>query len=377
MKNTNLKVSYVRDQNKKIESLLLGPLLGSIILILISVSNFFYGTEYSFNHQLLVPTMVFLMIVMVVSMGGRLTYVSILLMALIVIFGLSDAILSGRLIALYHMLIALVFSMAVPCSMSFYGSPVSKLWPVPVSIGVFLSLGYAADFGINFNKNWLAMTSFYLLALSNKENKKVPLLFLIIACFLIESRGALVVCVVALILLVLGGRKYIRFVCISGLVLLIVIAMMFLHFYLNNLWLYEYIYQDGRGLGGRDVALLLGYKELMDSYFLGQGLGFNGNFSDSILGSSREDVYVHFGVLDLLMKVSLIGVVILILIIIKSLRSAPVNVFPFLFAGLISIFFYNGLGLSHFGLNFFLYILLGLGLSTANCKFDSSVCKAF
>ncbi|MHA7808485.1 MAG: hypothetical protein ACX933_01655 [Marinobacter adhaerens] len=336
-----------------------------MLIFLLVVSNTLYDTEYSFNHQILVPLSIILLISILITSGARLKISVICFLSLIIFLGFFDALATGRLIAIYHALVATCFFLALSCSKYLHKTSIAKLWFVPISIGLVLNLEIIEGSGLLVNKNWASMTSFYLLALSENNKKKHFFLFLAIASLLLGSRGGTIVSTFAFILMFVNAGKsiYVRYLLSAALAVFIVSCFIFLDFYLKNLWLYKVFYSDGAGLGGRDVALLLGYKELLDTLFLGRGLGFEGSFPDTLLGSARGDVYIHFGALDLMLKFSVFGFFLVLFMVISSLLKASNQIFPLLYAAVLSMFFYNGFGISHFGLNFLLYVIVGLGLN--------------
>lgn len=107
------------------------------------------------------------------------------------------------------------------------------------------------------------------------------------------------------------------------------------------------------------MALLNGYALLLDSNVWAYGFAMSGQIGGEFAGELLRPVQIHFGLLDLGLRFSIIIVFLLMIFIIKVIKVTPKSYLPVLSGALFTTFYYNGFGLSHAGLNLLLFLVLG------------------
>lgn len=245
-----------------------------------------------------------------------------------------------------------------------------KAWIAAIIIMIFgAALITITNDRFIINPNWYAMTGFYLLALSEKKRSlALYILFISLSFGIYESRGTTVSLLITVSLIAL--LKYTKEDTIKKtssilFISLSFISFIFLNYYYNNTYVINELLYDGnsRGLGGRDSALLLGYETLLESNFLGYGLSHSGSlYIDDFMGRTYDAVHIHFGLLDISLKISILGVIVVFWLANQAIKKSDSEQFPSLYGALISVFYYNAFSISHYGLNYLLYILIGYSI---------------
>lgn len=221
-----------------------------------------------------------------------------------------------------------------------------------------------SDRGI-INPNWVGMTLFYSIALFMYDKRKTVLMVLLsfgflTSFFILESRGTSVSYLAAILsLLFLNiSHKFVRFAIIIILASIAIGYFYFLDFLTNYREVVELLIAQytERGLGGRENVFIIGYQYLLDSGFLGYGIEMSGGFEDP---EKEKGVHIHFGLLDLALKFSIVIVAVYLIFVYYFIRKVNIKFLPFVAGSLMTVFYYNGLAPSHLGLNLLLYLLLG------------------
>ena len=335
-----------------------------IFLFLVILNNLLYQTDFQFNQ------IFFVFVLAVLSFTLKFKFIEKRLLFLVV--GLS-------VVYFFEMVVSdssedLNRAIFYLCSALLYANIVFRGHMLMPGTGVvfgyfFVFLVVAVliilfDNRIFVNPNWVAITLFFLLAVSSIKNKAIisVVLFvgLIVSFFVYQSRGSSVVYATSLLALscqgILGDRFSRKaYVCAFLIALITFVSFLgVLQQGPEELSSYVSNYSE-RGLGGREYALIRGLSDLKESGYLGYGPSTSGGYFNNL---TDQAVHIHFGFLDIALKFSIFAVVALIVFLAKVVFQCSARDFPMIAGGFMTVFFYNGFAQSHFGLNVFLFILV-------------------
>jgi len=218
------------------------------------------------------------------------------------------------------------------------------------------------------NVNWWPMTLFFILGMSRYRNKLgCYIVLFIISYFIYESRGVAVSAIVSISLFigflfsVKWSVRIFSFLFISS----VYLFMIFISFYASNQDVVNlFVGQiSERAFSSREIALVEGWKVLEASNYFGDGIGAEASFE-----RAEKSVQVHFGFLDLSLKFSLYFASVIMLYVFFLIKNYKHTFFPAIAGAVMSVFYYNGFGISHEGLNLLLFMLLGATFSLKNDK---------
>lgn len=339
-----------------------------IFLFLVILNNLLYQTDFQFNQ------IFFVFVLAVLSFTLKFKFIEKRLLFLVV--GLS-------VVYFFEMVVSdssedLNRAIFYLCSALLYANIVFRGHMLMPGTGVvfgyfFVFLVVAVliilfDNRIFVNPNWVAITLFFLLAVSSINNKAIisVVLFvgLIVSFFVYQSRGSSVVYATSLLALscqgILGDRFSRKaYVCAFLIALITFVSFLgVLQQGPEELSSYVSNYSE-RGLGGREYALIRGLSDLKESGYLGYGPSTSGGYFNNL---TDQAVHIHFGFLDIALKFSIFAVVALIVFLAKVVFQCSARDFPMIAGGFMTVFFYNGFAQSHFGLNVFLFILVSRAL---------------
>lgn len=349
-------------------------LLFNIVVLLIVLNNVVYQTKFQFNQPFFVFLIFSVMIVFSAAAGGwRADKWLYIILFVLFSYLMGSILLSGAQQdytnrALFNFMAASVYLMLffAASNRNISSSYFYAFSVIFVAGGVYIFLTSDRDL---FNPNWYAMTLFYLFALTGPRERKWLVLVLAITFLgVYGSRGATVSAIAAFTAIVmssfLGRRRYI----ISLGFLLLTGGMFYFVYYLHDsqlsgLLAMGNIADEGRGLGGREGALIEAFSQLVDSNYLGYGIGASTSFSVQDNIGFDKDVHVHFGLLDISLKFGLFGVLLVYFFVNRLIHVSNASQLPYVLGGLMTVLYYNGLATSHVGLNFLLYLLLGHALA--------------
>lgn len=214
------------------------------------------------------------------------------------------------------------------------------------------------------NPNWISATFFFLLAFSKPMRRRKMVFFLLIGLILsalvYESRGSTVIFGVALLAMVsqrLFGDAIAKRLYLFVYLLFVIAFWFFLNLLSSEFgYFMDFIFQfSDRGLGGRESALIQGYLDLKESGYIGAGPASSGGYIDP---SNNQPVHIHFGFLDIALKFSILSVLFVLILMRAVILKASFQQFPMVAASFMTVFFYNGIAFSHFGLNVFVIALM-------------------
>lgn len=228
------------------------------------------------------------------------------------------------------------------------------------------------------NPNWIALMlyySFILLEIVYKDELNISgillklTLFFFLFFFNLESRGSSIM-VLSLIIFILSGKYIIKVFEKNLYLIFIIVGIFLLNFSISSL-LHDPEFQQivnsisKRGLGGREGPLFFAYEKL----FINGGEGFwgYGPWIQGSIGDGVKTVHIHFSFYEITLKYSIfffIGLILFFNSIWKKANSISSQKLKIIIYGVIlslslTIFFYNGYGPSHFGINIFNFFLLG------------------
>lgn len=348
-------------------------LLFNIVILLIIINNIVYQTIFQLNQPLFVFLIFVVLIAFLTAGGGRANK-----WFYILLFGLFSYLIGSILLnveqqdylnrALFNFMTASVYLMLffVASDRSISGSYFYVFFAIFAAGGVYVILTSDRDL---FNPNWYAMTLFYLFALTGPRERLWPIFALAIVFLgVYGSRGATVSAVVASAAIVVSRLlEHRRYIVSLGFVLLTGGMFYFVYYLhvsqLSGLLAMGSLVEEGRGLGGREGALIEAFSQLVESNFLGYGIGASTSFSVQDNIGVDKDVHVHFGLLDISLKFGIFGVLFAYFLAIRLIHLSNKSQLPYVLGGLMTVLYYNGLATSHVGLNFLLYLLLGHALA--------------
>lgn len=339
----------------------LSILINSIIIVFIVINNIFYQTSFQLN-QILLNFVTLLLLLASIIIYNKINLKSIFLSGVLLIVFLhgyyfaQDNLYQNR---------AVSFSLVICCFIFlFFGfKKYNTKYLLYLYIAYMLLLSiiiFSTNNRAIVNPNWAIMTLFYLTALS--KHRANIYLFSIIALLsytVFESRGGTISALTA-ILVILSLKmniRYTRYIIIIVIVSTSLLYFYFLDYYLSHTLAVDYFLNNisERGLGGREEGFLIGYENLRGSNFWGTGIGTSGSVE---FDNGEKGVHIHFGFLDLALKLSIVPIIIILFALTKIILKTKQYYLPTLAGGLMTIFYYNGLAASHLGLNYLLIILL-------------------
>ncbi|XOF34038.1 MAG: hypothetical protein ACL93V_01700 [Candidatus Electrothrix sp. YB6] len=349
-------------------------LWGKTLILIILINNFFYQTEQQINQLYLnVVVLFFLIFPFVLNKFKTINYKAVLAIYGISFFSFVSFVYASD--SFHKHRIAFYMFVFIGYILLFLSTKTYKtkddyilfvyLWG-SITIIYGFSVYLSGNRQLYSNVNWIPMTLFYLVALSRFKNIFLSYSLVgMISYFLFISRGTSVSVITALLVMVTVYLKIDQGI-IRKLIITAYVLMSFFFFIGID---YYYRYPDladvyiktvsRRGLGGRDTALIDGYERLLESNLIGEGIGSAGGVSFEQFREMKS-VHIHFGLLELALKMSIACPVIMLIALSRIIIRVKKEWLPGLTGGLMSVFYYNGLAPSHFGLNYLLIILISV-----------------
>tara|TARA_R110000851_G_scaffold319526_1_gene483992 strand:- start:9276 stop:10325 length:1050 start_codon:yes stop_codon:yes gene_type:complete len=333
-------------------------------IIIVILNNILYQTNFQINQIFLVVLLVFVCILLDVNrLNKKLLFLFVVSsVAYIVTFQFQESLPEKNRAIFYYL------SLMLYLLLFFNGH---RIWVPKILLYVYfliylviaLIIFFTADRDF-INPNWIAATLFFLFAFTRPLKRIWCVIFLlfgvIVSLVVYESRGSTVVFAIALLAMlsqVLLSSVTVKILYIFMYFLLVAAFWLFLDLLSSESgYLMEVILQfSDRGLGGRESALIQGYLDLKGSNYFGIGPAASGGYLDPVTG---KPVHIHFGFLDIALKFSIFGFFLVLLLMMNVVIKSSYHMFPMVAASFMIVFFYNGLALSHFGLNVFVIALM-------------------
>ncbi|NEP55946.1 MAG: hypothetical protein F6K31_02835 [Symploca sp. SIO2G7] len=347
-----------------------------IFISLILINNFLYQSIFQIDQRIFVA-LCFAILASILTIK-RQVHIGFLIFVLIIgiVFAVSLFSLSYDLFYLNRSLMTVLasttFLMTFFLSQDIIFPDFSFSFSLVITMcGALALLFFGVDRAELANVNWWPMTLFFTLAMSNQRNKlKWYILTFLMAHFGYASRGTSFSSIIAIITSFVSWfpirKLFIKFYSYFFLVL-VFLFMSFLAYYASHQEVVErFVAMSERGFAGREIAWIPGWNILEETHYIGKGIGTISSFEDSqstLL--NPKSVQIHFGFLDLSLKFSLYLATCLMIAISACIQNANITFFPGLAGGVMTIFYYNGFGISHYGLNLLLIMLLGMSISTS------------
>lgn len=338
--------------------------ISSIFIVLVIINNSLYQTAYQL-HQPFLALVIFLFAVMIMIVKEKWNkyLLGLMLFLLLAVMHSAFTIDTGEE---YNRLFNYALILCVYFILFFNGHKLSVVsfiyygWWISFLVMAVVIVIYSDTTLIN--ANWWPMTTFLLVSLYRPTKPMLWLsLLLTVSAFIYESRGTVVCCTVTILgyLLVRLNVKMLRVGYILSFLAAAIFIFAFIHLLTKEPEMMVYVKSiiGDRGFSGREGALLVAYEILYDNNFLGAGLVASNSFL-VMLNGFPTDIAIHFGLLDIAYKLSIFSLLLCIYYLMKLIWAVDKSTLPFLMGGLMMTFFYNGIGLSHLGLNLLLLTLI-------------------